>query len=436
MAIIAQISLFNWEEDIEILGDLERLQLVLSNLPDESLVRLLEKERGQGRDDYPVRAMWNGLIAGLVYQHASTASLIRELKRNVQLRYLCGFTGLDKVPKAHNYSRFIASLLKHQTELDQLFQGLVQDLFKILPGFGKRLAMDSKFVDSYARRESKHRETDGRRELDADLGMKSYHGVHSDGTPWEKVVKCFGFKLHLIVDATYELPVAYEVTKASVPDVTEGHVLADKLAGEQAKIVEACQYLSADKGYDDTKLINKLKHKPFVIKPVIDTRRMWKSELERQVPGYANAYYNEQGKAFCYDPKLGTRHMMSCDGYEASRDCLRKKCPVKAYGIKCPGYGNCPSQGGVRIPLKTDYRIFNPVDRSSHKFVREYKHRTSVERVNSRLDTSLGFEQHTIRGIRKMTMSCSLALILMLALALGRVRQKQPKLMRSLVRTA
>ena len=77
MAIIPQISLFNWQDDIEILGDLERLQLVLNTLPDESLVQTLEKERGQGRDGFPVRAMWNGLISGLIYQHVSTASLLR-----------------------------------------------------------------------------------------------------------------------------------------------------------------------------------------------------------------------------------------------------------------------------------------------------------------------------------------------------------------------
>ncbi|MBW2053885.1 MAG: transposase, partial [Deltaproteobacteria bacterium] len=35
---------------------------------------------------------------------------------------------------------------------------------------------------------------------------------------WERVKSWFGFKLHLMVDADYELPVGYEVTKASVAD--------------------------------------------------------------------------------------------------------------------------------------------------------------------------------------------------------------------------
>ena len=52
MAIISQYSLFVWEKDLENLGDLRRLQLVLDSLPDEELMRTLEIKRGNGRDDY------------------------------------------------------------------------------------------------------------------------------------------------------------------------------------------------------------------------------------------------------------------------------------------------------------------------------------------------------------------------------------------------
>ena len=52
------------------------------------------------------------------------------------------------------------------------------------------------------KRPNKNNKPDGRRETDADLGVKPYQGVRENGTPWEKLVKCFGFKLHLIVDST------------------------------------------------------------------------------------------------------------------------------------------------------------------------------------------------------------------------------------------
>jgi hypothetical protein len=47
--------------DLNELGDLERLRLVLNYMPDEEFMQKLEYERGNGRDDYPVRAMWNSI---------------------------------------------------------------------------------------------------------------------------------------------------------------------------------------------------------------------------------------------------------------------------------------------------------------------------------------------------------------------------------------
>lgn len=52
MAIIPQLSLFSWD-DIEELGDLERLRLVLEHMPDEKLMQKLEKKRGHGRETIP-----------------------------------------------------------------------------------------------------------------------------------------------------------------------------------------------------------------------------------------------------------------------------------------------------------------------------------------------------------------------------------------------
>ena len=38
---------------------------VLKALPDEELLTALEQRRGRGRDDYPIRAMWRALVAGM-----------------------------------------------------------------------------------------------------------------------------------------------------------------------------------------------------------------------------------------------------------------------------------------------------------------------------------------------------------------------------------
>lgn len=144
MAIIPQKQLFKWDE-IEELGDLERLKLVLDYLPDEELMRVLEKKRGKGRNDYPVRAIWNSIIAGVVFQHINTESLRRELMRNGQLRQICGFDitlGVKGVPSSSAYTRFLKNLMKHQKEVNKMFDNLVKMLCEELPDFGEVLAID------------------------------------------------------------------------------------------------------------------------------------------------------------------------------------------------------------------------------------------------------------------------------------------------------
>jgi len=72
----------------------------------------------------------------------------------------------------------------------------------------------------------------------------------------------------------------------------------------------------------------------------------------------------------------------------------------------------------------------------SYKWKTLYNKRSSIERVNSRLDVSFGFEKHYIRGLKKMKLRCGLALCVMLSMALGRARQNKNELIRSLVKAA
>ena len=62
--------LFSWN-DVERLPDPRRLDMALAEMPDGDLVAALEARRGKGRDDYPARAMWRALVAGVVFGHGS-----------------------------------------------------------------------------------------------------------------------------------------------------------------------------------------------------------------------------------------------------------------------------------------------------------------------------------------------------------------------------
>src|SRR5699024_5640841 len=152
--------------------------------------------------------------------------------------------------------------------------------------------------------------------------------------------------IHLIVDSVYELPVAYSVTKASVPDINEAHHLMENIEESQPFILEKAEVMSGDKGYDDTKLIEHL-WDTHEIKPVMDIRDMWKDgESTRLLGDHTNVVHNYKGNVFCYCPVTGKKREMANGGFEKDRKTLKKLCPAKQYGITCDGADECPIAQG------------------------------------------------------------------------------------------
>ena len=430
--------LFTWQE-VEARSDLERLRLVFDHIGDEGLMRELEAHRKWGRNEYPIRPVWNSVLAGIVYQHWSVDSLRRELSRNGELRDQCGFNpqkGSGAVPPSWVYTRFLKLLFKYKGEIDGMFDRLVDELKALLPDLGFSVAVDSKGVNS-AGRPTKTTEEDGRRDTEADWGKKTYRGQREDGTLWEKVVTWFGYKIHLLVDTKYEMPLSYEVTRASASDTKHLLPLVEEVKKKHVEIYKDIDKAAADKGYDSEENCRRL-YDEHGIKAVIDIRRMWRDKETKLLdPGCAdNIVYDEVGTVYCICPKTGEQREMSYGGFEKDRMVLKYICPVRAYGLTCSGIAECGhAMKSERVSLEIDRRIFTPVARSSYTWERDYKKRTAVERVNSRLDVSFGFEKHFIRGQEKMELRVGLALCVMLAMAVGRIKEKHQELMRSLVRS-
>jgi len=183
-----------------------------------------------------------------------------------------------------------------------------------------------------------------------------------------------------------------------------------------------------------------LEAKKHGIKPIIDTRALWKTEPTRPVvTDHPDSFvYDERGRVHCVCPVQGTVREMAFAGFEKGRGALKYRCPAAAYGCDCAGRKMCESLADVgswgrtvRVPLDLDRRLFTPVARSSYAWKTAYARRTAVERFNSRIDRVLGFELHFIRGQAKMETRIDLAFLVYLAMALGRVQAAQADLMRS-----
>jgi hypothetical protein len=487
MAKIPQRSLFAWDA-IEARSDLERFYLVRDNLPDEHIVITLEKNRGKGRDDFAVRAMWNAVLAGIVFQHESIESLIRELSRNPSLLEACGFdptpitkqpearlerdekTGKMKVirtaaqapyyqvPMSWNFSRFLKNVIELEDEhtmISEMVRRLRENLMAELPDFGKHLGYDGKAIDSYSTGQE-NRETGQTSDPDANWGKHETSGFDKDGNLWKKVKSWFGYGLHLIADTVYEIPIAFSVTAASASESVELGSLIQNTFEQTPALAERCEDFSADRGLDSGG-IKAMLWDDYHIRPVIDIRELWREE--KNEPGYdpqkpiTRAFFDqrvdtivhtEKGTLHCICPATGEQRDMAFQGFEANRNTLKYRCPAAAYGFQCQGSKECSALGqvnpgpfgrSIRINItKENRRIFTPTPYGSPSWERIYNRRSSLERINNRIDNSFGFEKHYIRGGAKMQTRAGLALAVMMAMALGHVRAGRIEQMRSLVR--
>ena len=60
----------------------------------------------------------------------------------------------------------------------------------------------------------------------------------------------------------------------------------------------------------------------------------------------------------------------------------------------------------------------------------------ALQAAYGRMDVSFGFENHTIRGLKKMRLRVGMAYMAMLAMALGRIKENKAEQMRSLIKVA
>jgi hypothetical protein len=445
MGTVAQGSLFSWKI-VERSPEILRLRRILAVLPDEELIRALVRERKGKRDDYPLEAVWNSVIAMVVFGHDGPASLIRELKRNAELREVCGFEvaeGEGAVPPEWVYTRFFQKLFRHAKLVEKMFEAMVEKVRSVLPNFGRHLAVDSKALETLT-------EKDG----EAAWGVKTYRGVGKDGKPWETVKKWFGYKLHLIVDAEYELPVAFEVTKANVADSPRLAPMLKRLKKEHPQVIERAESLSSDKAYDDG-ADKAMVYEDYGMMPLMDTRDLHHDEAGGKMrpldPDHHDTiYYSGTGDVCCKVAPFVQEEerqfaRMQFMGFEKERGTLKFRCPAAAFGIECHNREACRCaplvrDGAygrvVRVPLDRNRRLFLPCHRHSYAFPRGYARRTAVERVFSRVDQVYGFEHHYIRGEKKMRVRVGLALIVMLATAVAWAEVGRLDNVRSLRRAA
>jgi hypothetical protein len=396
--------LFAWQS-LEDAPALKTIRQLLAAVPDGQLLQSLRAARGRGRDDYPVEVLWGVVLLTAFLRHPTFEGCLAELRRNRGLRELIAITSEAKVPKKWNVSRFLDVLgtEPHHGLLRDVFDAMVCRLGAVVDDLGTHTAGDATAL--HARRKG----APGRKAEQAD-GLPQAAGGRKEYTDEDgkvtKVYQWFGYKLHLLVDAVHEVIVAYQVT---APSAGDGETLPALVKQGQGNLPPGrIETLAYDKAADSNTVHRTLNRAG--IEPLIESRRLWKDEHERPVPGRAlnsNIVHDEAGALYCYDMQSdpAVRHRMAYIGHEPKRGTLKYRCPARHQGWTCPADALCNAGKSygltVRVKRDIDLRRFPPIPRATKKFERLYKGRTAVERVNARVKIFWGADDGNITGARR-----------------------------------
>jgi IS5 family transposase len=410
-----------------------RLLLVLETLNSERLLRAIEAESPTGRRGYPARVLWAALVAGVIYRLPTIAELIRHLKTNPYLRLVCGLQSEAQVPSASTFSRFLSRLVAHQELLGACIDDLVQRFAALAPGFGESVAVDSTDIHAYSRGKK-----EGASDPDASWSAKGSKEGRSKGRKGEGAKDAtggkrtkddlywwFGYKLHLLVDTRYEVPIAAIVTTAKEADTSYLRPLLDGRDRLLAEIpLKVCV---GDGAYDSTENTKAIRERGAL--PIIP----FNPGQEKEPPGITNTlgtplcsggfpmtYWGRDGGYLKYRcPQEATRRFFCPLHHKGTH-----RCSLSPYGLV------------VKLRMDEDPRRYVPVPRESKKWKRLYKRRTAVERVNSRLKDNLLLDDLRVRGLAKVKVRVQFNLLVMLTIAVGMAERQRLKDCRRLLSCA
>jgi hypothetical protein len=381
---------------------LQTLKQLLVTVPDAALLEGLRQHRGRGRNDYPVHVLWGVVLLTIALRHTSYQACLDELRRNQGLRQLVGITDEAGVPDKWNLSRFLDVLGQepHLGQLRTIFDAMIRRLAAVVEDLGTRTAGDATALHARRKGEVAAAEEFAEGLAQPTGGRKEYTDEAGTVT---RIVEWFGYKLHLLVDVKHEVAVAYRISSANVDDGKTLPTLLEQAQGNLPK--DRMDSLAYDKAADSGDVHETLD--AAAIRPVIQTRCLWKDHTEEMLPGHdgrSNITYDEAGTLYCYDrvSEPPVRHKMAYIGHEPQRKTIKYRCPARHEGWSCPSQSLCNAdkQYGktVRVDRTIDLRRFPPIPRATKTFERLYKGRTAVERVNARLKLFWGIDDGNVTG--------------------------------------
>ena len=200
----------------------------------------------------------------------SICDLIRTLEDNPFIAAACGIDFPDDIPSQPTFSRFGTKLSRRPFSLmvKDITRNLTRRMYDRFPGFGKSVAIDSTDVKAWSN------------------GGKLRKGRHSDPQAGWVVKRAtdgnrkyvYGYKVHLLADAEYEVPISMTVTAGNIPDIKQASAVLRQARFTTSKFYP--DYVICDAGYSSDALRSLIKRQ-YRAEAIIDPNAAHKKAFAR-----------------------------------------------------------------------------------------------------------------------------------------------------------
>lgn len=378
------------------------IESIFEQIDASELVQGLDAYRWTGRRGYSPEYMWRAALLRYLLNLRHTRDLIAYLNASPRLRLLCGFR--QQVPSESTFSRFFSRLVLHQAEVDVVLRQVVELTGGRLKHFGREVAIDSTDIKAFARGYKHRRKVDREAEW----------GIRTSKDPKVDKQHFYGYKLHLICDARYGVPLSWQVLPANANDSPQLPKLFDQLRREYPNF--RSRFAIADRGYDSGSNYRYLHEAK--IGAVIGIRNTDKSETTWSLQGFPRC--------------IGGLDM---DYHGTDRE--------KGHLFRCPEGGchlndevqfsrHCDSEFYEKPETDSELRKVGHFARANPAWQRLYNRRGSVERLFGSAKQSRLLDTHRCFGIQRVRLHVVLSLLAYTGTMAAHVAAGDPKNVRQM----
>lgn len=248
-----------------------KLRALFEALPDKDLLEKLTGPKRRGRPGFSSLTLWHCWVAYYSLGLESVSELLRTLVNNPFLAEACGCVG--QVPSQPTLSRFGTKLARPSTAqaVKNIMRSLTRTLHATLPDFGKSVAIDGTDIKGWSHGGKKSRKTGQLTDPDAGWSVKT----NTEGN--KKYV--WGYKVHLLCDTTYELPLAVDISAGNVHDLKKASPLLNQASRAYSGFNP--DYVICDAAYSSFELRRQIKRN-WGATPIIDPNPRHLRAIERQ----------------------------------------------------------------------------------------------------------------------------------------------------------